>query len=102
MNRTTTLYSPVRFQNGVSWVPVSECLSTDSSDMQELISSRPEYTLTMDFQSLYGQAVCRELDKILGGYQICLKLQQTNSNGGGDVRSQSTTPSLQRKACLVV
>ena len=46
MNRTTTLYSPVRFQNGVSWVPVSECLSTDSSDMQELTSSRPKYTFT--------------------------------------------------------
>ena len=46
MNRTTTLHSPVRFQNGVSWVPVSECLSTDSSDMQELISSRPKYIFT--------------------------------------------------------
>ena len=74
MNRTTTLYNPVRFQNGVSWVPVSECLSTDSSDMQELISSRPKYTFTVDFPNLYKQVVCRELDKILGGHRICLVL----------------------------
>ena len=68
MNRTTTLYSPVRFQNEVSWVPVSECLSTDSSDMQELISSRPKYIFTMDFPNLYKQAVYRELNKMLRGY----------------------------------
>ena len=68
MNRTTTLYSPVRFQNGVSWVPVSECLSTDSSDMQELISSGPKYIFTVDFPNLYKQAVCRELNKMLRGY----------------------------------
>ena len=68
MNRTTTSYSPVRFQNGVSWVPVSECLSTDSSDMQELISSRPKYIFTVDFPSLYKQAVCRKLNRMFGGY----------------------------------
>ena len=68
MNRTTTSCSPVRFRNGVSWVPISECLSTDSSDMQELISSRPKYIFTVDFPSLYKQAVCRELNKMLRGY----------------------------------
>lgn len=68
MNRTTTSYSPVRFQNGVSWVPVSECLSTDSSDMQELISPRPKYIFTVDFLSLYKQAICRELNKMLREY----------------------------------
>lgn len=68
MNRTTTSYSSVRFQNGVSWVPVSECLSTDSSDMQELTSSRPKYTFTVDFPTLYKQAICRELNRMLRGY----------------------------------
>lgn len=68
MNRTTTSYSPVRFQNGVSWVPVSKCLSTDSSDMQELISSRPKYIFTVDFPNLYKQAVYRKLNKMLRGY----------------------------------